>query len=261
MDIEIGQRLAARRRAHGLSQKELAATLGLSRQAISNWERAETAPDTDNLIALARFYAVSLDELLLLDEIPGSAGTATEQLTAQADGPGSKADEPQRGAGVPAHRGVSALIFALTAGLCYLFYFGAAPSLFVTITNEYGMMLNHEDLALWLLVVFASEAALVLLPYLVVAFAAKHAPWVERWVWFAPAFAYFVPIVAVWSFMLVTGTATGRSYEGAGIESGYLQPGVLLSVDVLSALIGCLGVSFVARRPKPEQLSASTADA
>lgn len=47
-----------------LSQEELAARIGVSRQAVSKWERAEASPDTDNLILLADIYGVSLDELL-----------------------------------------------------------------------------------------------------------------------------------------------------------------------------------------------------
>ena len=42
----------------------LAEKLGVSRQSISKWERAEASPDTDNLIALAQVYGLSLDELL-----------------------------------------------------------------------------------------------------------------------------------------------------------------------------------------------------
>lgn len=68
MNIEIADRLVALRRESGLSQEELAAKLGVSRQAVSKWERAESSPDTDNLIALARLYGVSLDGLLLSDD-------------------------------------------------------------------------------------------------------------------------------------------------------------------------------------------------
>lgn len=46
----------------------MAAKIGISRQAVSKWERAEACPDTDNLILLARLYKVSLDELLKTDE-------------------------------------------------------------------------------------------------------------------------------------------------------------------------------------------------
>ena len=64
MTIEIAERLVALRKQHGLSQEDLAARLGVSRQAVSKWERAESAPDTDNMIALAELYGVSLDDLV-----------------------------------------------------------------------------------------------------------------------------------------------------------------------------------------------------
>lgn len=64
MDVSIGNRLYQYRRKSGLSQEELAARLGVSRQAVSKWERAEAAPDTDNLINLSKIYGVTLDELI-----------------------------------------------------------------------------------------------------------------------------------------------------------------------------------------------------
>lgn len=64
MNVEIAQRLAQMRREKGYSQEALATELGLSRQAISKWERAESQPDTGNLIALADLYGVTLDELI-----------------------------------------------------------------------------------------------------------------------------------------------------------------------------------------------------
>ena len=64
MNIEIANRLVQLRKNHNLSQEELAARIGISRQAVSKWERAEASPDTDNLILLARLYGISLDELL-----------------------------------------------------------------------------------------------------------------------------------------------------------------------------------------------------
>ena len=68
MTIEIADRLIKLRKKNGYSQEELADKLGLSRQAVSKWERAEASPDTDNLICLAKLYGVSLDELLSTDE-------------------------------------------------------------------------------------------------------------------------------------------------------------------------------------------------
>lgn len=64
MTLETANRLVQLRKAHNLSQEELAERLGVSRQAISKWERAESSPDTDNLIALAKLYNITLDELV-----------------------------------------------------------------------------------------------------------------------------------------------------------------------------------------------------
>ena len=64
MNIEIANRLVELRKSHGYSQEALAAKLGISRQAISKWERAEASPDTDNLMALAQLYGTTLDALV-----------------------------------------------------------------------------------------------------------------------------------------------------------------------------------------------------
>lgn len=68
MNIEIANRLVALRKEKKLSQEALASQLGISRQAVSKWERAEASPDTDNLILLAKLYGMSLDELLKTDQ-------------------------------------------------------------------------------------------------------------------------------------------------------------------------------------------------
>lgn len=83
MDLAMAQRLVDRRKAAGLSQEALAAQLGVSRQAVSKWERSESSPDTDNLIALAALYGVSLDELLYgeaASDANGSEDGSTETV-------------------------------------------------------------------------------------------------------------------------------------------------------------------------------------
>jgi len=64
MDYKIADRLIELRKKHAYSQEELAEKLDISRQAISKWERAESLPDTENLIALSRLYHITLDELV-----------------------------------------------------------------------------------------------------------------------------------------------------------------------------------------------------
>lgn len=69
MNIKLADRLVELRKENKLSQEALAEKLGLSRQSISKWERAEASPDTDNLIALADLYGITLDQLLGNDEV------------------------------------------------------------------------------------------------------------------------------------------------------------------------------------------------
>lgn len=96
MDTTIADRLAARRRAAGYSQEALAGRLGVSRQAVSKWERGEASPDTDNLIALAALYGVTLDDLLYADpsQEPEPAADPGEdgEKDAEPEVDGAKAD-------------------------------------------------------------------------------------------------------------------------------------------------------------------------
>ena len=60
----IAEKLKQLRLESGMSQDKLAEHLLVSRQAISKWENGETLPDMENMIALAKLYGVSLDELV-----------------------------------------------------------------------------------------------------------------------------------------------------------------------------------------------------
>ena len=102
MNIETANRLLAYRKKFGYSQEQLAEKLGLSRQAVSKWERAEASPDTDNLIELARLYGISLDELVLGSEVDGmaspdmpvdEAGASVASSGTQATGCSTESDE------------------------------------------------------------------------------------------------------------------------------------------------------------------------
>ena len=98
MNIEIANRLYQYRKSMGLSQEDLAEKIGVSRQAVSKWERAEASPDTDNLIELANVYGLTLDELLKGKEEtpstePEQASPAQEQNT-----PEPEQDNAQAGA-------------------------------------------------------------------------------------------------------------------------------------------------------------------
>lgn len=130
MNVEIAQRLAELRRAKGYSQEALARELGLSRQAISKWERAESSPDTDNLIALARLYGMSLDELLRV-------GSEAEENAVPATEPPVKAPEPTAGRNGRAKVVVmGAIIVVLLSLLAWLLVTGVWRRVMATGSNE-----------------------------------------------------------------------------------------------------------------------------
>lgn len=52
------------RKKCGFTQEQVAEKLGVSRQAVAKWERGETLPDIENVIALADLYEVSVDSLV-----------------------------------------------------------------------------------------------------------------------------------------------------------------------------------------------------
>ena len=65
MNLQIGEKIRLLRRERGYTQEEMAAHLGISYQAISKWERGDGYPDITMLPALARYFSVTVDELIL----------------------------------------------------------------------------------------------------------------------------------------------------------------------------------------------------
>ena len=60
----LGESIKEHRNACGMTQDFVAAELGVSRQAVSKWESGASAPNTTNLIALAKLLGVAPQELL-----------------------------------------------------------------------------------------------------------------------------------------------------------------------------------------------------
>ena len=62
--MTFGEKLQSLRQRAGMSQDALAERLDVSRQAVSRWERDETMPETDKVVALADIFGVTTDYLL-----------------------------------------------------------------------------------------------------------------------------------------------------------------------------------------------------
>lgn len=78
--MTTGEKIAALRRDHKLSQEALGEKLGLSRQAVSKWEADQAVPTMDNLMELSRLFGVPVDTLLRPDA-PFPAPPAEENST------------------------------------------------------------------------------------------------------------------------------------------------------------------------------------
>lgn len=72
--LVTGKFIALKRKQKNLTQEQLAEKLGVSNKTISKWETGTSDPNTSNLIALAKLYGISAEELL--KNVEHSAGTA-----------------------------------------------------------------------------------------------------------------------------------------------------------------------------------------
>ena len=60
----VGKKISALRKERNMTQMELADLMGVSYQAVSNWERGNSMPDISKLPELAGIFGVTIDELL-----------------------------------------------------------------------------------------------------------------------------------------------------------------------------------------------------
>ena len=57
------------REAEGMTKTDLARRMGVTRQAVSSWERGVSYPTAANLLQMAEFFSCSVDQLLGREEI------------------------------------------------------------------------------------------------------------------------------------------------------------------------------------------------
>ena len=77
--MEFNEKLQELRKKKGITQEELAESLYVSRAAISKWESGRGYPNIDSLKIIARFFGVTIDELLSGDELLTIAEEDTKQ--------------------------------------------------------------------------------------------------------------------------------------------------------------------------------------
>lgn len=63
--MNFGEQIKKVRKEKNLTQQDMADKLGISRQAVSNWENNKNLPDIEMLITMSRVFCLTLDELIL----------------------------------------------------------------------------------------------------------------------------------------------------------------------------------------------------
>ena len=74
MDMNFAERLQLARKRANLTQADVARALGVTPQAVSQWERGEAVPEHDKLVPLAKLYGVTVAWLLGEGELPPDEG-------------------------------------------------------------------------------------------------------------------------------------------------------------------------------------------
>ncbi len=80
MEVTVGGRIAALRRAAGLSQADLAERTGVSRSAVAQWETDRAGQMRDNLARIAAALEISVEVLLQGDLARGLLVTTGDEL-------------------------------------------------------------------------------------------------------------------------------------------------------------------------------------
>lgn len=64
----LNERIKELRQSYQLNQVEMAKILGVSKQCVSNWENDNVLPSIEMLVRLAKYFNVSTDYLLGLED-------------------------------------------------------------------------------------------------------------------------------------------------------------------------------------------------
>ena len=78
--MEFNEKLQELRKQKGYTQEEVAEALFVSRTAVSKWESGRGYPNIESLKLIAKFYGISVDELLCGDELITIAEEESKQI-------------------------------------------------------------------------------------------------------------------------------------------------------------------------------------
>ena len=137
----LADKIIELRKKNGWSQEELAEKLGVSRQAVSKWEGAQSVPDIQRILEMSRLFGVSTDYLLKDDMDFGSE--AITESAAESDSPLRRVDMETASAFLAFRRNwaprIALAVFLLIISPVALIMLGAF--------SEYGVLDISENAA------------------------------------------------------------------------------------------------------------------
>ncbi|MDF1585358.1 helix-turn-helix domain-containing protein [Marinimicrococcus flavescens] len=102
VDVEVGRRLRDLRALRGISQEELARSLGIAFQQVQKYERGQNRIGASRLVEIAHILGVPASDFLSGIVPPPAAGQAPGPGLAEGGAPGFVYDDPSMARGRPA---------------------------------------------------------------------------------------------------------------------------------------------------------------
>ena len=137
----LADKIIELRKKNGWSQEELAEKLGVSRQAVSKWEGAQSVPDIQRILEMSRLFSVSTDYLLKDDMDYGSE--ALGESAEETDSPLRRVDMETASAFLAFRRNWAPRI-ALAVFLCII---SPVALIMLGAFSEYGVLNLSENAA------------------------------------------------------------------------------------------------------------------
>ena len=151
----FADKLISLRKKAGWSQEELAEKLGVTRQSVSKWEGAQSVPDIDKILQLARLFGVTTDYLLKDEQ-------GEPEYTAEDDAPTLRKVTLAQANDYLARANANAPKTALATALCIV-----SPVVLIMLAalSDYGLLGIRDDFAagagLTVLLVFIAIAVVL----------------------------------------------------------------------------------------------------
>ena len=65
--MNIGKKIKELRKQRGITQEQLAESIGISFQAVSKWETGSSVPDVETMVKISELYGITVNDIVHAD--------------------------------------------------------------------------------------------------------------------------------------------------------------------------------------------------